>query len=255
MYAALGNHDWKTSRIGRDRQLEFGSQMTTAFTMKAPGYYSFTKGDVEFFVIDTNLLLAGTVVKENELNPDGSEKKVCENDEPEQWELPNNEDKTQLDWLESSLKTSSAKWKIVYGHHTLWSAGGSKYEQARSLRQLLMPMMCKYSDLYIAGHEHELEINIDTCAKELGTASKPLPFVVSGAAAWQRSVHHPFQSYQELNYPQYKALWSKGMVWGFSYITIEGDKLEVQMLTTPNDGQGIPVLEKRMSFSHRSQLR
>jgi tartrate-resistant acid phosphatase type 5 len=254
LYAALGNHDWKTSREGRESQITYGMREDTAFTIQAPGYYRFTKGEVEFFIIDTNLLLAGTKVKEAELNPDGSEMAVEEDDLPEPWELPNEEDKKQLAWLEQSLKSSKAKWKVVYGHHTLWSAGGSKFEEAKALRRLITPLVCKYADIYIAGHEHELEVNLDTCQQELGSSDHPLPLVVSGAGAWQRPVHHPFQTFQEIKYPQYKALWSKGMVWGFSHFEITGEKMVVKMITTPVSGTGVPIVEKSFSFSNRSQL-
>jgi len=203
---------------------------------------------------NTNLLLAGTVVKEQELNDDGSEKPTAELDLPETWELPDGEDKKQLQWLTDGLKNSTAKWRVVYGHHPLWSAGGSKFEQARSLRRLIMPLLCRYADLYVAGHEHELEVNIDACATELAVPTYPLPLVVSGAGSRQRPVHHPFQTFQEINYPQYKALWSKGMVWGFSHLEIAGDSLTVRMITTPDNGLGKPVQEKRVVFNNRSQF-
>ncbi|MBT7766351.1 MAG: hypothetical protein HN730_04295, partial [Bdellovibrionales bacterium] len=253
LYAALGNHDWKTSRVGRDRQIKYGMRADTAFTLNSPGYYRFIKGKVEFFVIDTNLLLAGTVVKEGELNLDGSEKLLDEIDTPEEWELPNDQEKRQLRWLEDALKKSTAKWKVVYGHHTLWSAGGSKYQQAKALRKLITPMICRYADIYIAGHEHELEVNLDTCTQELGTPHFPLPLVISGAGAWQRPVHHLFQTFQEIKYPQYKALWSKGMVWGFSHMEIGNDLMTVKMITTPNSGTGAPEVEKTFNFLNRSQ--
>ncbi|HEB96979.1 MAG TPA: hypothetical protein ENI96_11185, partial [Sedimenticola thiotaurini] len=163
LYAVLGNHDWKTSRAGRQRQIEYGERSDTAFTLESPGYYSFVRGDVEFFAIDTNLLLAGTRVKKGELNPDGSEKESGEPDVPKRWELPGGGDRRQLRWLEQALKHSRAGWKVVFGHHPLWSAGGGKFEQARSLRRLIGPLICRYADIYLAGHEHDLELNLDSC--------------------------------------------------------------------------------------------
>lgn len=251
LYAALGNHDWKTSREGTYQQIKYGQRKDTAFTMKSPGYYKFTKKNVDFFVLDTNLLLAGTTVFEGELNPDGSERTLVVADVPEEWELPNKEDLKQLSWLKTELKKSKAKWKIVYGHHTLWSSGGSKFEEARALRKLLMPMLCRYADAYFAGHEHELEVNIDTCQKEQGIKAKPLALVVSGAGAWQRPVHHVFKTYQEVKYPQFKSLWTKGMTWGFTHVEIKDEKMTIRMLSTDNSGDGIAQLQKTVEFKNR----
>lgn len=253
IYAALGNHDWKTSREGREIQVNYGQRPDTVFTMKNPGYYSYTRGPVEFFVIDTNLLLAGTEVKEHALNPDGSERPIKEIDEPESWELPNNEDLKQLSWLEKGLKNSKAQWKIVYGHHTFWSAGGSKFEEAKAMRRLIGKMLCQHADAYFSGHEHALEINMDSCSKYLGHNKAPLPIVISGAGAKQRAIHHPFQSYQEVKYPEFKAIWSKGMTWGFAHVEITGNNMIVQMITTPNSGSGQPQLVKTVRFRNRTQ--
>ena len=37
-------------------------------------------------------------------------------------------------WLEQSLADSPARWKIVMGHHPIWSSAGSKFQQARMMR-------------------------------------------------------------------------------------------------------------------------
>lgn len=250
MWAAFGNHDWKTSRAGRDAQLKYALREDTKLTMKDDGIYSFKKGDAEFFVIDTNMLLAGLTVYDDNLNPDGSEGAREELDTPEAWEFPNAEDKKQLQWLKDALKNSTAKWKIVYGHHTLWSSGGSKYEQAHALRALLMPTLCEYADMYFAGHEHDLEAHSHSCEPELGQAN-PLPLIISGAGAKQRSIHSKFQAFQEKAYPDYQALWMKGMTWGFSYVELFDDSAKVTMITTPNDGSGKPVVEKVLEFKNR----
>ena len=49
-----------------------------------------------------------------------------------------------------------------------------------------MPMLCEFSDLYLAGHEHDLEAHQDDCQQynsANGKELKPLPIIVSGAAA------------------------------------------------------------------------
>lgn len=255
IYGVLGNHDWQTSRAGRDAQIAWASRDDNKMVLPQPGFYSFNRGDAEFFVIDTNLLLAGTTVLKDKLNPDGSEKKHNSPEHYNDWQKPQGQEKQQLDWLENALKQSSARWKIVAGHHPLWSSGGSKFEEARALRPLLMPMLCEFADLYLAGHEHDLEAHQDDCQQynsANGKELKPLPIIVSGAAAKQRPIHTPFQAYQKKTYAEYQELWLQGMVWGFAHITL-GDDIQVRMITTPNDESGATTEQVMLTFPQRSQ--
>lgn len=248
IYAMLGNHDWQTSRAGRDAQVGwFNAAENPQMVLPEPGFYSFWRGDAEFFVLDTNLLLAGTSVIKDQLNADGSEKKHSRTETPPSWRMPQGKEKNQLKWLQQSLSSSTARWKIVAGHHPLWSSGGSKFEEARALRKLLMPMLCEYADMYLAGHEHDLEIHTDQC----GPGQLPLPLIVSGAAAKQRPVHTPFQQYQQQTYPQYREVWLQGMVWGFTHIELDQDQAQVTMLTTPNDQSGTVTEAFKVSFPRR----
>lgn len=267
VYSALGNHDWKTSRKGVALQQEWMSKQNN-FHMDAQGYYRYTQGtpgnDVEFFVLDTNMLLSGQTFYEVPLNPDGSEGNLsialangsAELEEHDAHEGPvNGEDKKQLQWLKASIKNSTAKWKVVYGHHILWSIGGTKYSEGHVLRKLIMPTLCQYADAYIAGHEHDLELLTDDCsAYPEANSLAPLPLIISGAASKMRGKHTPFAEQQALKYPQYELLWSKSFTWGFAHLTIDNnaDKLAVDYFTTPRDGSGKLVSETSFSFPHRS---
>lgn len=255
LYAALGNHDWNTSRQGRDAQIDYAQRHDTKITMQHPGYFTFTRrqGDLtaEFFVLDTNLLLKGQQVLDDQLNPDGSPKQHNELNQPESWEKPTEVDKRQLLWLEQQLKASTADWKIVMGHHTIWSSGGSKFEEAKVLRRLLLPSLCQYADLYFAGHEHDLELHQDSCEAVSGADALPLPLIVSGAGAKQRAIHQGFQQWQRQAHPDYRELWLKGMVWGFSYIELDKHNARVGMFTTPDDESGAIVHEVSFDFSNR----
>lgn len=272
VYSALGNHDWKTSRKGVALQLDWMEKQKN-FHMGAKGYYSYTIGEkgneIEFFVLDTNMLLAGQTFYELPLNPDGSEKEPSlaltdgelENHKKHEEPIYNEDDK-QIAWLENGLSTSTAKWKMVYGHHILWSIGGSKYSEGHVLRKLLLPSLCEYADAYIAGHEHDLELLTDDCSQypsqKANNQSKrePLPLIVSGAAAKMRGKHTPFAEQQEKKYPQYDLIWSKSFVWGGAHISIDNvsDKFTVEYFTTPRSGNGALMLEPSFSFNHRSTI-
>ncbi|KAJ4960845.1 hypothetical protein NE237_020755 [Protea cynaroides] len=60
---------------------------------------------------------------------------------------------TLLKDLDSALKESTAKWKIVVGHHTLRSAG--QHGDTQELVKDLLPILkADDVDLYINGHDH-----------------------------------------------------------------------------------------------------
>ena len=82
---------------------------------------------------------------------------------------------------------------------------------------------------------------------------KDVPLIVSGAGAWQRGIHKPFQKKQMKSNPRFKSIWSKGKVWGFTHFEIDSDKMIVKMFSTPNNGMGLPVLEKTVSFPNRGK--
>ncbi len=268
VYSALGNHDWKSSRKGVALQTQWMAKQAN-FYMEEQGYYSYKKGvpgnDVEFFVLDTNMLLAGQTFYEVPLNSDGSEgdegqaiaNGTAELEVHEQHEGPKNgEDLKQLAWLKQGIANSTAKWKLVYGHHILWSIGGTKYSEGHVLRRLLMPTLCKYADGYIAGHEHDLELLTDDCTQyDSGNSQGKLPLIISGAASKMRGKHTPFAQYQARQYPQYDLVWSKSFVWGFSHINLdnEDDQLDVSFYTTARDLSGELQSEAQFSFNKRTQ--
>jgi len=267
VYSALGNHDWKSSRQGVALQTQWMAKQKN-FTLDEQGYYKYTVGskgnDVEFFVLDTNMLLSGQTFYEVALNSDGSEGELtkalnnasAEEEKAEQHELPiNDEDEQQLAWLAQGLENSTAKWKIVYGHHILWSIGGTKYSEGHVLRRLLLPTLCQYADAYIAGHEHDLELITDDCSSYNSAKQRPpLPLTISGAAAKMRGKHTPFAEQQAKRYSQYQLLWSKSFVWGFAHIELDNQKnaLNVNFYTTPRDNTGTAVQVAQFSFDKRS---
>jgi len=109
-YAALGNHDDPNQRFYKP------------FNMNGERFYTFTRGNVEFFVLDSNYM-----------------------------------DRKQLDWFERSIKDSKSDWKMAYFHHPLYSSGAAHGSEV-DLRALLEPLFVKYSmDVVFAGHEHFYE--------------------------------------------------------------------------------------------------
>ena len=109
-YACLGNHDVSNEVLYKP------------LNMNGQHYYSFKKGEVQFFVLDSNYM-----------------------------------DSKQLDWIEQQLSGSSAKWKIAYFHHPLYS-DGRFHGPDLDLRKQLMPIFEKYGvNVVLSGHEHVYE--------------------------------------------------------------------------------------------------
>jgi acid phosphatase len=62
----------------------------------------------------------------------------------------------QLQWLEKTLSESKAGWKIVVGHHPIYS-GGIHGDQPELIGQVL-PLLQRYKvQAYFCGHDHDLQ--------------------------------------------------------------------------------------------------
>jgi len=108
-HAALGNHDDPNQRYYKP------------FNLGGKRYRTFKKGDVRFYVIDSNYL-----------DPD------------------------QVKWLENELQAGGSDWKIPYFHHPLYTSARRGPEE--ELRAILEPLFVKYGvDVVFTGHEHIYE--------------------------------------------------------------------------------------------------
>lgn len=141
-YVVLGNHDYKTNP---DAQVAY-SRLSARWHMPAR-YYSMVKnikgsGTVQFFFIDSNPF-----------------QKDYYKDEDYGANVSKADSAAQKTWLENSLKNSKATWKIVVGHHPLYSAGKRKGKTGDMLYSFA-PLFEKYQvDAYLCGHEHQLEFD------------------------------------------------------------------------------------------------
>lgn len=89
--------------------------------------------------------------------------------------------KNVLKDLESALTKSTAKWKIVIGHHAIRSAG--HHGDTIELVDRLLPILRTHNvDLYMNGHDHSLE--------HIADDESPIQFLTSGAGskAWRGDV-------------------------------------------------------------------
>ena len=109
-YASLGNHD-----VPEEQQYK-------PFNMNGQRYYSFKKGNVRFFALDSNYM-----------DPD------------------------QLKWLTEQLQNSNDEWKIAFFHHPLYSSAAA-HGSSLELRGILQPLFEKYGvQVVFSGHDHVYE--------------------------------------------------------------------------------------------------
>ena len=118
-YASLGNHDWGHPDSPAAEILYSG--LTPTWRMPA-AYYTFTAGPVQFFALDTQSVALA---------------------------------QKQREWLDRELTNSQARWKVVYGHHPIYSDGN--YEDRPDLIASLLPILANRVDAYICGHDHNLQ--------------------------------------------------------------------------------------------------
>ena len=92
------------------------------YNMNGNHYYTFNRKNIDFFVLDSNYMTP-----------------------------------QQLSWVEDKLKGSSAKWKIAYFHHPLYTCAKFHGPDV-DLRNQLMPLFTKYGvNVVWSGHEHVYE--------------------------------------------------------------------------------------------------
>jgi hypothetical protein len=117
-YPTLGNHEWY-SDDGAAAEIAYHSP---SWRFPSP-YYSFTAGPAQFFAIDTSEISEAEAI-----------------------------------WLDRAIGASTARWKVVYGHHPIFAPERSaksgaymKYTQAR-----LWPLLRGRVDAYLCGHQHAM---------------------------------------------------------------------------------------------------
>ena len=139
-YAILGNHDYK----GRPQaQLDYAK---THPNWKMPARYfsaiepTGEKEKVEFFFIDTS-----PFVEQYRKNVDMRD------------EINSQDTAAQVRWLDHALSNSTATWKIVIGHHPIFS-GGTEHGDQPELIQAINPLLEKHRvSAYFNGHDHDLQ--------------------------------------------------------------------------------------------------
>jgi predicted phosphodiesterase len=108
--ASLGNHD-------RPENVSYKN-----FNMNGQRYYTFARGNVRFFALDSTQM-----------------------------------DQKQVEWLDGALGDAREDWKICYFHHPLYS-NANRHGASVDLRVLLEPIFVRRGvDVVFSGHDHVYE--------------------------------------------------------------------------------------------------
>jgi acid phosphatase len=150
-YPVLGNHDYNGSV-----QAEIDYSNKSARWRLPARYYTVRKAiddttNVELFMIDT-----------------------------QEFEKPQGKGAlAELAWLDSALAASTAKWKLVVGHHPILTATRPYRTPSLEMYRDLLPVIEKRgAQAYISGHDHDLQ--------HLNSKRRPTHFFVAGAGAAPR---------------------------------------------------------------------
>lgn len=212
IYAVLGNHDYgdQQPRGGPDYwtcghpnpQAEVMATGTVAkWTMPARNYILHSQF-ADFAMIDTQpLALDFPKGYAGSLGADG-----------------------EKSWVTGALDGMHAHWHIVVGHHTIFSSGvhGRTNNATQTRVRELLPLFRRDQvDLYICGHDHDLELLGEL---QRGATSDPL-FLVSGAGSGTDEMRPRRATAKEppTIYPQFPA----NVVMGFAVLEIDSTQLTV----------------------------
>ncbi len=74
----------------------------------------------------------------------------------------------QLAWLESTLKSSKADWKVVVGHHPIYAYTTKSLSERTNMQERVDPILRKYGvDAYVSGHIHNFQhIRMEGCSMD-----------------------------------------------------------------------------------------
>lgn len=169
IYPVLGNHDYGNPVQMAGTTVACGHPSPQSQLDKSAAWsdwrfparnYRLALGDLEIFLIDTTPIARG-------------------------WETSFRGSHPSMvirDGLSKVLSESAAPWKIVVGHHMIFSSGHhgrSDNFERRNMRELLPILERGGVDLYLSGHDHHLEI--------IGRNQQP-QFAISGAGSKLRKI-------------------------------------------------------------------
>ncbi len=138
-YPVLGNHDYG---LNPDAQIEY-SEVSERWSMPAKYYtqeWILDSGQKILIVYtDTSPFIEGLMLSSTFASASPAQQAK------------------QLKWVEDQLAESDADWKLVVGHHPVYSTGIMHGDQPEMI-ELFLPLFEKYKvQAYFCGHDHDIQ--------------------------------------------------------------------------------------------------
>ncbi len=191
-YPVLGNHDYKGNT-----QAEIDYSNISRRWKLPDHYYSFAKKindsiSVRFIFLDT---------------PPFVEEYHKSNGYPD---IAKQDTAKQIKWLTETLSNSKEQWKIVFGHHPIYSASKTHGNTPEMIKQV-KPILEKYNvQFYICGHDHDFQ--------HLREKNSKLEYIVTGTGGEPRPASTDEHSVFSGSTP------------GFSIISFRGDSIKIHFV-------------------------
>lgn len=194
-FPVLGNHDYKGSP-----QAEIDYSKISRRWRLTDHYYSFAKKvndsiSVRFIFMDTPPL-----VTEYYKNPG------------EYPEITKQDTAKEMKWLKGVLENSKEQWKLVFGHHPVYSASKT-HGNTREMIDRVKPLLEKYhAQFYFCGHDHDFQ--------HLHEKGKNVDYIVTGTGGEPRPASTDEMSVFSKSEP------------GFSVVSLKADSLRICFVGT-----------------------
>ena len=92
-------------------------------------------------------------------------------------------DVTQLQWLDETLRNAHEDWVIVVGHHPIYAETSKSQEERDDMQKKVLPLLHKYNNvaLYACGHIHNFQ--------HIRKSNDKIDYVVNSSASLARKVN------------------------------------------------------------------
>ena len=139
-YPVLGNHDYKGST---QAEIDY-SKISRRWRLTAH-YYSVVKKINDSISVRLIFMDTPPLVNEYHRNPAGYP------------DIAAQDTAKQLKWLKDELSNAKEQWKIVFGHHPVFSASHT-HGNTQEMISKVKPLLVKYgAQFYICGHDHDFQ--------------------------------------------------------------------------------------------------
>lgn len=194
-YVALGNHDYKG-----EVQAEIAySKISRRWNMPAR-YFAVHKkindtADADFYIINTSPFQSDYY-------------------KTDEYHVAGQDTAKQMRWIDSCLTNSKSRWKLVFGHHPVYSSGSGHGTQTGDMEARFADFFNKKGvDAYFCGHDHDFEY--------IKSNNSKVNYFVCGTGGEPRPMSTPLPS----------TVFAKGVA-GYTKVLLTPVKMKVTMIDT-----------------------